>query len=185
MIRRLVVVAVLAGCGAMAHAEDKKGTKVEAGGMTATAPAEWKSETPSNNLRKAQFKLEKEKGDGEDAELALFELPGGGGVDANLKRQEAKFKLPEGVKKDDAIKVSEIKVGGKKASLQDIKGTFLFKAAPFDPNSKVTEKEKYRQLYVIFEDDDKKTIAFTLVGPEKTVEKHKKAFDEFLAGFKK
>lgn len=185
MIRRLVAVAVVACIGSAVVAEDKKGTKVEAGGLTATAPAEWKSEKPVSTLRKMQFRLEKEKGDSEDAELAVFESPGGGGVDANLKRQEAKFKFPDGVKKEDAIKVSETKVGGLKASLQDIKGTFQARERPGDPSSKVTEKEKYRQLYLIFEDDEKKVISFILVGPEKTVEKHKKAFDEFLAGFKK
>ena len=115
----------------------------------------------------------------------VFSLPGGGGIDANLTRQEKAFKLPDGVKKEDAVKTDEVAVGEFKGKVQDIKGTYQFKAAPFDPNAKVTEKEKFRQLYVVFEDADKKTIAIRLVGPEKTVEKHKKAFDEFVKSFKK
>jgi len=185
MTRRLLAVAVLTAFGTLATADDKKATTVEVGGLKGTTPADWTTEKPSNEMRLAQFKLEKEKGDPEDASVVVFSLPGGGGVAQNLTRQEAKFKLADGVKKDDAVKTDDTKVGDYKGKYQDIKGTLLFKAAPFDPNAKVTEKEKYRQLYVIFEDDDKKTISIWLLGPEKTVEKHKKAFDEFVKSLKK
>ncbi|MCU0704091.1 MAG: hypothetical protein MUF18_08970 [Fimbriiglobus sp.] len=185
MLRRLLTVAAVVLFGVSASADDKKGTAVEVAGLKGTAPANWKEDKPSNAMRLLQFKLEKEKGDAEDAEIVVFSLPGGGGIDANLKRQEAKFKLADGVKKEDAVKVEDTKFGDYKGKYQDIKGTLLFKAAPFDPNAKVTEKEKFRQLYVIFEDDDKKTISIWLLGPEKTVEKHKKGFDEFIKSFKK
>lgn len=186
MTRRLLAVAVtVLAIGTLTAADEKKGTTVEVGGLKGTAPADWATEKPANEMRLAQFKLEKEKGDAEDASVVIFSLPGGGGVAQNLDRQVAKFKLPDGVKKDDAIKTDDTKVGDFKGKYQDIKGTLLFKAAPFDPNAKVTEKEKFRQLYVIFEDDDKKTISIWLLGPEKTVEKHKKAFDEFVKSFKK
>jgi hypothetical protein len=186
MTRRLLAIATAVLFGTLATAADeKKGTAVEVGGLKGTAPADWTSEKPSNEMRLAQFKLEKEKGDAEDASVVIFSLPGGGGIAQNLTRQEAKFKIPDGVKKDDAVKTDDTKVGDFKGKYQDIKGTLLFKAAPFDPNAKVTEKEKFRQLYVIFEDDDKKTISIWLLGPEKTVEKHKKGFDEFVKSFKK
>jgi hypothetical protein len=158
---------------------------IEVAGLKGTAPAGWKEEKPSNSMRLAQYKLEKVKDDADDAELTVFVSPGGGGVEANLKRQEAKFKLPEGVKKEDAIKVSETKVGEQKATYQDIKGVFQARERPGDPSSKVTEKKDYRQLYVIFEGEDQKVISFILVGPEKTVENHKKDFDEFIKSFKK
>ena len=104
--------------------------------------------------------------------------------DANLKRQEVKFKLAEGVKKEDAIKLEKVKVGGFEGKYQDISGTFLFKAAPFDPNAKVTEKEGYRQIYVIFEAKEGEVVSMILVGPAATIEKNKKGFDEFLKSFK-
>ncbi len=176
---------VALGFGSLAMAQDKKGTVVEVVGLKATTPADWKEEAPSNRMRLAQFKLEKDKADKDDAELSVFISPGGGGVKANLDRQVAKFKLAEGVKPADAIKEEKIKVGGFDAVLQDITGTFLFKAAPFDPNAKVTEKSGYRQLYAIFEDEDGKVVSFILVGPEKTIAKHQKAFKEFMTSFKK
>jgi opacity protein-like surface antigen len=182
MTRHLLAVAVAAVLGTLAAAaDDKKGTTVEVGGMKGTAPADWTSEKPANEMRKAQFKLAKEKDDAEDGLVTVFSLSGGGGVTANLDRQPPKFKFPDGVKKEDAVKVEDVTVGEFKGKYQDIKGTF--KGASFDTNAK--EKEKYRQLYVVFEDGDKNTIALVLVGPEKTVEKHKKAFDEFVKSFKK
>ena len=184
-MRKWMSLAVLAMFGAFATADDKKGTVVEVSGLKATAPAGWKEEKPTNQMRLTQFKLEKEKGDSEDAELVVFSLPGGGGVEANLKRQINTFKIPEGMKKEDAIKEDDVKVGEFKGKYQVLKGSYQFKAAPFDPNSKVTEKEKFAQLYVIYEDDDKKSISFRVVGPEKTIEKHKKDFEEFIKSFKK
>jgi hypothetical protein len=185
MTRRLLAVAaVLAGFGTLFAADDKKGTAVEVGSLKGTAPADWTSEKPSNNFRLAQFKLAKEKGDAEDAEVVVFKTPGGGGIQANLDRQVVKFKLPDGVKKEDAVKVEEVKVGGSKGKQQEISGTYKQSTAPNDPNAKVTEKEKYRMVYVIFEDDEKTVYSMWMVGPEKTVEKHKKAFDEFVKSFK-
>ncbi|MEO2087930.1 MAG: hypothetical protein ABGY75_00320 [Gemmataceae bacterium] len=181
---RVLFAAMAVTVGGAAFAADK-GTAVTVGSLKGTTPADWKEETPSNRLRTAQFKLEKEKGDAEDAEVAVFVSPGGGGIDANLKRQENTFKVPEGVKKEDANKLEDVTVGGYKGKYQALKGTYQFKAAPFDPNSKVTEKEKFRQLYVVFEDDNQQTISIRMVGPEKTVEKHKKGFEEFIKSFKK
>ncbi len=182
-MRRLVLALAVAALGGYALADDKAPT-LKLAGMTGTAPAGWKEETPSNRMRLAQFKVPKAEKDKEDAELSVFVSPGGGGVDANLKRQEVKFKIPEGVKKEDAIKLDKVKVGSFEGKYQDIAGTFLFKAAPFDPNAKVTEKEGYRQLYVIFEAKEGEVVSMILVGPAATIEKNKKSFEEFLKSFK-
>ncbi|HEY1189751.1 MAG TPA: hypothetical protein VGE74_19035 [Gemmata sp.] len=177
-MRMLFASAVVALVTAGALAEDK-GVAVEWGGVKSTTPAGWKEETPSNKMRMAQFKLAKEKGDPEDAELALFASPGGGSVDANLERQVKKFELA----KDAKPKVSKIKIGKTEATYQDITGTLLKKFPPFDPNAKITRVENYRQIYVIF-DGKEAVYSLTLLGPAKTVEKHKKEFDEWLKNFK-
>ena len=171
-----VLTAVLA-CGLTA--DDKKGVAVEWGGLKSTTPAGWKEETPSNKMRLAQFKLAKEKGDPEDAELALFASPGGGSVEANLERQVKKFELA----KDAKPVMSKVKVGKEEATVQDITGTLLKKFPPFDPNAKITKVENYRQIYVIFEGKEA-VYSLTLLGPAKTVEKHKKDLEEWLKNFK-
>ena len=178
-MRLTFAAALTAVLAAGLSAEDKKGVTVEWGGFKSTTPAGWKEETPSNKMRMAQFKLAKEKGDPEDAELALFASPGGGTVDANLERQVKKFELA----KDAKPAVSKVKVGKEDATYQDITGTLLKKFPPFDPNAKITRVENYRQIYVIFEGKDA-VYSLTLLGPAKTVEKHKKDFDAWLKNFK-
>ena len=156
---------------------------VEVAGMKSTAPKSWKEEPPANSMRLTQFKIPKVEGDAEDAELAIFYFKGGsGGVEANLERQVKKFKPAEGEEKVSA-KTEKIKVGTIDATFQDVQGTFLSKFPPFAPNAKITEKAKYRQLYVIFT-TDKGDFYMTLLGPAKTIEKNSKDFKEFLANFK-
>ena len=161
-MRRSALALLVAAFGGIALAEDK-GTAVKLAGLAGSAPAAWKEETPTGTMRVLQFKLPKAEKDKDDAELTAFVLKGGGGVEANLKRQEAKFKFAEGVKKEDAIKLEKVKVGTFDGKYQDITGIFQSKAAPFDPNSKVVEKESYRQLYVIFEGKESETVSLILV----------------------
>src|SRR5439155_11703279 len=122
------------------------------------------------------FKLSKAAGDPEDAELAVFLTAGGGTVEQNVDRHLAKFESP-------MRKQERIKVGGLDAAYLDLQGTYLKKFPPFDPNAKVTKVEDYRELYVVFETKDG-LASFVLLGPAKTVEKHKKAFDDWVKNFK-
>src|SRR6478752_810995 len=113
-MRMMIAAALSAVLAYGLTADDKKGVAVEWGGVKSTTPAGWKEETPSNKMRLAQFKLEKEKGDPEDAELALFASPGGGTVEQNLERQVKKFELA----KDAKPAVSKIKIGKDEATYQ-------------------------------------------------------------------
>lgn len=186
-MRLLFATILLAACAVAGLAQDKKGTIVEWGGMKSATPADWKEEAPSSKLRLTQFKLPKADGDPEDGELALFRSPGGGTIQQNLERQEKKFEIPAGKKPQDVIKVEKIKVGPHDAIYQDITGTLLKKFPPFDPNAKITRVPDFRQLYVIFEKtegDGTVLYSMYLTGPAKTVEKHKKAFDEWVKAFK-
>lgn len=169
--------------------QERKGVPVELAGCKAVTPADWKEEPlPPKSLRMMQFKLPKADGDPEDAELALFVLRGGGAIDANLKRQEAKFEIPPGTKREEAIQLEKFSFGGKyDAYLQDIRGVYLKKFPPFAPDAKITRVPDYRQLYVIFEvQENGGTVVYsmTLLGPARTIEKHRKAFVEWVKSFK-
>ncbi|HEX4608628.1 MAG TPA: hypothetical protein VH092_10530 [Urbifossiella sp.] len=160
------------------------GTVVEWVGMKSPAPAEWKEVTPSSSMRKAQLAAPKAAGDPEDAEVVIFEFKGGGGVDANLKRQLAVFQPPAGKDKVEE-KQQKIRVGPNEGVLQEVGGTFLKKAGgPFDPNAKTTPVPGYKQLYVVFETKDGVTASAWLRGPEKTVEKHRQGFETWVKNFK-
>jgi hypothetical protein len=186
-MRLLFAATLAAAVAAVGAAQDKKGTTVEWAGMKSATPADWKEEPPTSKLRSQQFRLPRAEGDAEDGELALFRSPGGGTIQQNLERQEKKFEVPAGKKPQDVIKVEKVKVGPHDAVYQDIQGTYLKKFPPFDPNAKVTKADNYRQLYVLFEakeGDGTVLYSMYLIGPAKTVEKHKKGFDEWVKAFK-
>jgi hypothetical protein len=177
----LVAAALVAACACLLPAADK-GAAVEWAGQKSTAPAGWKQETPTDKLglRTAQFKV-KGEGDKNDAEVVVFYTKGGGGVDANLKRQLNVFEPAKGADKVD-VKQEKVKVGKYNATYMDIKGTFIKK--PFPMAKTGTPVPDYRQIYVIFEDDSGAVASAWLRGPAKTVEAHKKEFDEWVKNFK-
>jgi hypothetical protein len=181
-MRVFVAAAVAALAGLAGTAVAQKGATVELGGMKATTPAGWKEEPQKpGSMRMHTFKLPKADGDPEDAELALFFFRGGSGtVEQNLARQVAKFQPGAGQAKVES-KVEKVKVGTVDATYQDVSGTYIRK--PFPMAEKGTPVPSYRQLYVVFETKDGQYY-MTLLGPAKTIEKHKKAFEDWLKSFK-
>ena len=176
-MRLLLTAACALIAGGAAPAQDKKGTPVELAGMKSATPAGWTEKPlPPNSMRQIQFVVRKAEGDAEDAEVAVFRLPNSGTVEQNLKRQLDKF-VAEG-RKD---KTDKIKVGPIEATYQDVTGTFMQK--PFPMAQKFTPKKDWRQIYVVFEKGDDQYYVW-LLGPQKTVEKHKAGFDEWLKNFK-
>ena len=107
--------------------EQNSGVVVEWAGMKSATPAEWKEVAPSSSMRKAQLAAPKVAGDPEDAEVVIFEFKGGGGVDANLKRQLAVFQPGPGKDKVED-KQTKVKVGPNEGVMQEVGGTFLKKA---------------------------------------------------------
>jgi hypothetical protein len=171
------------GCAAAADDEKKdKGTVVELDKLKSQTPAEWKEEKPDNKMRMAQFRLPKAKDDKNDAELVLFKNLGGS-ADENVDRWKKTFTPPEGKTIDDVTTVTKIKIGGMEATYVDIKGTYLFKARPFDPSDKGEKRPDYRMLAVHFQGPDS-LYHIKLTGPANTVEQYKKGFDEWLKAFK-
>lgn len=176
---------VVLGLGMLAlsaRGEDKKGTVVDFDGLQSRAPAEWKEEAPSNQMRFVQFRLPRAKDDKADAELIIFRGLGGSAKD-NLNRWKGQFEAPEGKKIDDVAKVTEFKVGEVPVWYLDVSGTYLDKFPPFAPNAKTVRKPDYRMLAVHFE-GKKNVYHIKLVGPAQTVAQYQKGFEEWVKAFK-
>jgi hypothetical protein len=167
--------------GAADKKDEAKGTEVELGGLHSRAPASWKEEEPSNQMRLAQFKLPKVKDDPRDAEVVIFNT--GGDAKANVDRWKTFFIPPEGKTIDDVAKVTDMKVGDANLTYLDVHGTYKFKQRPFDPNSREEKLPDYRMLGVIF-DTPKKQYQIRMVGPAATVEQYKSGFDDWVKNFK-
>ena len=179
-----LTVAGLVLAATAARAADK-GDVVDLDGLKSAAPSSWKKEEPTEMqkaFRKAQFKIAKESGDPEDAEVVVFFFGpgGGGGKQANLTRWKGMFKAPAG----EQAKVEEFKVGDVAATSIELSGTYLFRVGgPANPNAKVQEKSDFKMVSVIFESKNG-PYCMRLVGPAKTFDKHKKEFDEWIKNFK-
>jgi hypothetical protein len=171
----LAMLVGLMGLLDVSQAQDKKDRVFVIDGLKSEAPADWVVEKPSNRLRYLQFRLPKAEGDAVDAELVITKGIGGA-ADANIKRWKDQFIPPEG-------KVTEMKLGKGKAWYLDITGTYLYKAAPFDPNAKVEKRPDQRMIAIHYEGEDD-PYHFRLVGPAKTVDKYKKGFDGWINGLK-
>jgi hypothetical protein len=175
-----LVLALMGGMlylGQPGHAGDK-GTVVTLGSLKSTTPGDWKSQVPSNKFRAYQFAVG-------NAELLIFFFGEGSGGSANdnVKRWQDAFVPPEGKTIEQASKVEKLKVGNADLTYLDIQGTFLSKSPPFDPNAKTVRKGDYRRFGVYFACDGGPYF-ITLTGPAKTLEQHKKSFDDWLKNFK-
>lgn len=162
--------------------EDAQGTIVSLDKLRSKTPADWKEEKPASTMRFMQFRLPRAKDDKDDAELVIFK--GMGGTPAqNIKRWKEQFRPPEGKTMDEAATVTEMKVAGAEVVYLDVHGTYLHKDRPFDPRAKTQPRPDYRMLAVHFGGKDN-TFHIKLVGPAKTIEQHKKGFDDWLKNFK-
>jgi hypothetical protein len=171
--------ACLGAGGARAEDKDAKGDVVELDGLKATVPADWKKEKPKSSFRYAQFRVPRAEGDEEDAELVIFKGLGGT-VKANVDRWKGQFIPPEGKTINDVSTLQKMKVGGFPATYLDIHGTYLDSVPG---STKVTKRPGYR-LLALQVDGDKNPYHIKLIGPAKTIAKHKKDFDKWLEAFK-
>jgi hypothetical protein len=163
----------------------EKQVAVSLGGLESHAPVEWKQQETSGPNRVYQFSVPKVEGDSADAQIAIFYFGpnGAGSVADNITRWKGMFIPPQGKTIDEATKVARFKTSGEDTTYADIQGTYKFKARPFDPNAKEELKPDYRMIGVIF-GSPKGPYYIRFVGPAKTVNQHKIAFDNWLKSFK-
>ncbi len=173
---------ILLGC-LVVGAEPAKGTPVKLKGYQATTPADWQAEKPWNRLRKYQFRLPASEGDRRDAEVIILSNFGGTTASKHT-RWKADFIPPEGKKIADVAKTSRYQQGPLTAEILDVAGTWIYKAAPFDPKSKAKPFPGSRVIWVILT-IDQDSYQIRLAGSEKTVSERKKQFDAWWQGFAK
>jgi hypothetical protein len=161
-----------------ARADDKPVT-VKLDKLSATAPADWKKEKPSNLLRTYQFKLPGAK-DHPEAELAIYNQSSPK-IDRKFAEWKGTFVAPEGKTVDDIAKTAKWDVPGATVNVLDITGTWKYKERPQD--KKETLLEDWRVIWVVVDEKDE-THHFRLSGPAVTVNEHAKAFEKWIKSFK-
>lgn len=136
-------------------------------------PAEWKQETPANNMRLLQVKIPKKLDDADDGELMVFKFGGGGGVDANLKRWAGQMGGEDSMKLQRTLKTSS----GKEATIAEFEGTYTAMTAGAAP------KSGYKMLGAIIITDAGE-VYVKVAGPFNTIDGSKAEFDKMIESFK-
>lgn len=190
----LVMVIALSGCSkksteqpevqpgdmkpAAAHGALPSVSPASDAGLQFTAPSNWISEAPTSANRRAQYKLPRATGDSEDAEIAVYNFPGGGGTpQANVDRWLSQFTKADGSPAADSAKVVKKTIGSIPVTIVDISGTYAGAMMMMQQASK--GKPHVRMLAAIAETSGGPWF-FKLTGPENTVKKYQPDFDAFI-----
>lgn len=164
--------------------EAKKGEVLKvAGNLELTAPAGWSKETPSSEMRQAQWKIAPAAGDGEGAEAVIFWFGAGqgGNAQANIDRWLAGFEPAGGKSPKDAAQVTKKTIGKLEVTRVDISGRYVAPVRPGSPDR--NDKPGWRMLAAVIESPGGPHFV-KLTGPEKTVAAQSAAFDALLASAK-
>jgi hypothetical protein len=169
----LVVVGLL---GAAMGADDPRKT-VKAGGLSFEVPQSWKSTPTASQMRLVQFKVDPVQGDDFAAELVVYAFPGGAGtVDMNVKRWQSQFRGPDG--NPPKIETKDLK--GKNTDVTRVETGGHYTPSRFPGLAPEPERDNARLLggIVITE---RYGYFLKMVGPDKTMNSIKPAFDHLLS----
>ena len=143
-------------------------------GLAWDTPEGWIAETPTSNMRRAQYRL---SGGGGDAECVVYYFgPGqGGDATANALRWAEQFAQPDGRPSSEALESSSIEVGGIPVLLTSITGTY----GGGSMTGAAQRLTDHMLLGAIAEGPDSNWF-FKLTGPEKTLRENQAAFDAMI-----
>jgi hypothetical protein len=151
-------------------------------GLTFTVPDGWRQSPPSSSMRVAEFTLPRAAGDAEDAQLIVYYFGGSGGsVDANLTRWIGQIQQPDGKSSSAAAKKETRKVNNLVLTLVDASGTYI---AEMSPGATARNNKPHFRLRAGVVETSNGPYFIKLTGPEKTVAKWERAFDQFVGSFK-
>ena len=146
------------------------------------AQAGWIVETPTSAMRKAQFRLPPAGSDAAEASLVVYYFGGqGGSVEANIERWVGQMQQADG-KPSTAVARKEIRtVNGLKVTLVDVDGTYVAETAP---GAGARHNKPHFRLRAGVVETPKGPYFIKLTGPEKTVTRWNRAYDQFVGSMK-
>jgi len=145
-------------------------------------PDGWVSESPSSKMRVAQYKLPKAEGDAEDASLVVYYFgpAQGGSVEANIDRWISQMEQPGSGPSKEKAKRQTLTVNGLKVTTVDVAGTYTAEMSPGSATH--YHKPSFRLRGAVVETPRGFYFA-KLIGPEKTVDHWKEAFNDYVKSF--
>ncbi len=156
------------------------GAGTGASGLTWDAPESWTAETPTNTMRRAQYRV---PGPGGDGECVVFYFGPGQGGDAmgNAVRWANQFIQPDGSASTERLQTEEVEVGGIPVLKAEVSGTYQ-SGGPMMGQAGQSLPD-YMLLGAVAEGADANWF-FKFTGPRDTVEANRSAFDEMLGSLR-
>jgi hypothetical protein len=153
-----------------------------AGELRYKIPADWKVETPTSDMRAAQYKLPRADGDAEDALLVLyyFGQGQGGSAQANIDRWINQITQPDGQASKERAKTGSLTVNGLQVNTVDVTGNY---SGGMSPDSAPANKLSLYRLRAAVIDTPKGSYFVKLTGPEKTIVHWDQAYTDYLRSF--
>lgn len=144
-------------------------------GLTWDKPEGWVEETPSSSMRRAQYRVPAESGDGEC--VVFYFGPGqGGGAQANADRWAGQFEQPDGRPSTEVMETRTVTVERMSILFTEVTGTYHSGSMTGGPT---TTKPDHMLLGAIAEGPDANWF-FKFTGPEATVRANRGAFESML-----
>jgi hypothetical protein len=157
-------------------AQERSSTGVVAGPLVWDAPESWVQETPRSMMRRAQYRIPGEDGDGEC--VVYYFGPGqGGDPQANAARWAGQFIQPDGSSSLDKMQVSRLEGGRLPLQLVEVTGTYDGGMTMTDAPAEA--RPDYMLLGGIAMAADAPWF-FKFTGPESTVRANRAAFVAML-----
>ena len=149
-----------------------EGAGTGANALAWKVPEGWVSEQPTSSMRRAQYRVPGKAGDGECA--VFYFGPGqGGDPTSNAARWAEQFTLADGSPAQNAMKTSELEVGGLKVLMVEVAGTY--KGGMTMTMAPAVAKPGYRLLGAVAPGPDANWY-FKFTGPDATVNAQRNAF---------
>jgi len=146
------------------------------GPLVWTVPEDWDVESPSSNMRYAQYRVEGSGGAGSC--LVFYFGPGqGGGAMANAERWAGQFTQPDGGSSSEAMTVTELTGAPLPTRIVEVTGTYEGGMTMTDEPA--PRMPQYMLLGAIIEGRDAPWF-FKFTGPESTVREQASAFEAMV-----
>ena len=135
-------------------------------------------------MRRAQLRVPRASGDSEEGECVVFYFgPGQGDTPvSNASRWVSQFAQPDGSSSEGHSKIEKKTLNGAEVTFVEVKGSYVGMSMPGMPGA--APKPGYALLGAIVPGPDAPWF-FKFIGPAKTVESNRAAFDALIASVKR
>ncbi|MGH9441075.1 MAG: hypothetical protein ACRD16_02250 [Thermoanaerobaculia bacterium] len=164
--------------GASPEASTGPEGSVEVAGVSFSAPAQWRRETPSSPMRAAQFSLPG-AGNEKDGLFVVYFFGGGqgGSVEENIRRWKGQFADSSGRPAEGSVRTD--RRNGLPVTIVMAAGTYS-SGLPMGPSA----PEPNSELWGAIVEGPQGNVFFKATGPKSTIERSKAGFETVLASLK-